>query len=175
MSKLQQLLAKLLDEGYVAIVHTQYIFTKKWYQEITGSETGVAIVPSQSKALATTSDKMDWSLRFMNLIKEAQVPARLEDNKGNVYYSNKYSEAAMKVFKKALEAGVSYPVLVKSVMLYYKSNVKYKKAIGNYFTQGDWRTDYEAMLETAVEGEQKLIDHIKNETEYHGGAGFTLG
>jgi hypothetical protein len=109
------------------------------------------------------STPQQWEMRFLNLIADAKVPAKLEDNRGGVYYANKFSIEGLKVFKAALLRGVDYSVLVKSVMLYYKSSVKYKKAIGNYFIQGDWRTDYEALLASASEGAEALTKHITNE------------
>jgi hypothetical protein len=179
MSELQQVLQKLLDGGYVALIGIppgqQYLFTKKFYAEIAQEPTGTAMVLVEAHGLPVKTFADDWALNFMTFISEAQVPARLEDNRGNPYYCNKYSEAAMKVFKKAMQAGVRYEVLVKSVMLYYKSNVRYKKAIGNYFVQGDWRSDYEALVQAAGNGETSLHNHIKQEVSDGGRSQYKLG
>jgi hypothetical protein len=60
-------------------------------------------------------------------------------------------------------------------MLYYKGSRRFKKTIGNYITEGDWRTDYEALKRSASQGEEALKNHIKEETEEDGYSGYTLG
>lgn len=122
-----------------------------------------------------TQQGMDWVKAFIGFINEAQVPARLESNRGEVYSVNKYSEDGMKAFRKALEGGIDYKLLVKSTMLYYKSSVRFKKAIGNYMAQGDWRSDYEALKVAALSGTTAIEQHLKQETKDNGHNPYRLG
>lgn len=106
----------------------------------------------------------DWTMYFLNFIMEAKVPKQILGPRGDPYYVNKFSEPALKVFRKALEKeGVIYDILVKSTTLYYASSVGLKKAIGNYFIQGDWRSDYESLLQAVRSGPEELTEHIKTE------------
>lgn len=176
MSNLRSLVQKLRDDGYVIIdIHHKYQFTDKFYADLdvvsTGEELGLVV---QDKGLMTMpKSTLEWELLFSNFILEAKIPRTLEDNRGQMYYANKASKDGLKEFRKALERGVVYPVLVKSTMLYYLSSVKYKKAIGNYFAQGDWRSDYEALLSSAETG--TIESHIKTETQHGGLTGYSLG
>ena len=115
----------------------------------------------------------DWEQLFMKFIQEAKVPQKLEGTRGEVYYANKYSVPGMKAFKKALQGGYVYDILVKSTMLYYKSSVKLKKAIGNYFAQEDFKSDYQALTEAAASG--TLTEHIKSETNDEQQSAWKLG
>lgn len=123
----------------------------------------LSVVPQA--VLSVEKFEIDWPVMFMELIRDAAVPARLEDNHGGEYDANKYSEEGMKAFKAAILTGADYRMLVRSVMLYYKSSLRYKKKIGNYFTQGDWRTDYLALSQAVEGGKEQLADHIKQETD----------
>lgn len=107
-----------------------------------------------------------WDMIFLKFIAEAKVPIRCDDGKGNYYETNKYSEDAMKVLRNAVEKrNINYDILVKSTMLYYHSSTRFKKKIGNYFIDGDWLSDYTNLLNKSQEGEQAVIDHIKQETK----------
>ena len=109
-----------------------------------------------------TSSKVDWTQRFLDFIKDAEVPARGEGKNGG-YDINKYSEEGMKAFKKAIESSVQYPVLVKSTMLYYKTHSAYALKIGNYMADGAWRSDYEMLLTSAKEG--TITEHIQQQLD----------
>ena len=194
MSKLQlpplpDLLAALIAGGYVIQRKDKYIFSAEFYKEITGvrqglmkTRSGELVVVEPKLPLATqnllpalpTTDT-NWDFLFIEFIKKAEVPARLEDGRGNPYYANKYSADALKVFKRALEKeGVNLDLLVKSTKLYYKSSVRYKKAIGNYIKDGDWKTDYNNLLDSAQEGQESLTKHIKDQTDAPY-TGYSLG
>lgn len=125
--------------------------------------------------VATLSKSIDWPVLFIQFITDAKVPRQLEDNRGGMYPANKYSEDGMKAFRKAMEAGVVYDVLVKSTMLYYKSGTRYKKAVGNYFAEGHWRTDYQNLLDAASQGTTKLDNHIKQETKTNEHTPYRMG
>lgn len=143
-----------------------------------GKNIDVSALPVPAKAVSLLpTKKEDWDTKFIHFIMAAQVPARIEDSQGNPYYANKFSEPALKVFRKALESGVDEQVLIKSTMLYYKSSVRYKKTIGNYFTGGDWRTDYEALVASASTSSEALNKHIKDEIKPNNGerSNYSIG
>lgn len=153
----------LLKNDLVEPSANRWILTGKFHDLVDKEEKAEALpVPAKSVSLLPTK-KEDWERLFMNFIMEAQVPARGEASDGTPYYLNRFSEDGLKVFKRALENGVVYEVLVRSTLLYYKSSTKLKKGIGNYFKQGDWRTDYEALLQSADQGIEALQSHIKQE------------
>lgn len=119
--------------------------------------------PTQNGAL-TTRDKLvtlDWTQAYLNFILEAEVPQRGEGKDGS-YDLNKYSEPAMKVFRKMIEKeGIIYGILVKSTMLYYKTHKRYAVTIGNYIEKGNWRSDYNALQSAAETG--NIAEHIQTE------------
>jgi hypothetical protein len=111
----------------------------------------------------------DWTQAYLNFIVEAEVPQRGEGKDGS-YDINKYSEPAMKVFRKMIEKnGIQYAVLVKSTMLYYKTHRRYPLTIGRYIAEGHWRSDYQALLSSAETGtiETHIKEQIDNDTEFN--------
>lgn len=106
---------------------------------------------------------INWPDAFINFIMAANVPKTLESN-GKVFDANKYSEPAMKEFQRMIsKEGIDLEILTKSTMLYYASNKDFKKKIGNYILDGDWRTDYLELISVAELGEKALKDHINKE------------
>lgn len=152
----------LLENNYVEITGGRWILTGEFHNLVENNPGNPLPVPVKSVSLLPTK-KEAWDKSFMDFILEAQIPARWEDSHGQTYYLNKFSEDGLKVFKKALESGVIYDVLVKSTMLYYKSSTRFKKTIGNYLKQGDWKTDYEALMLSAEGGKEGIESHIKQE------------
>lgn len=180
--QLPVLVSQLLNEGYVEVVNGNYLFTTKFSEdlklELFKPTLNQAVSQVPESAVTLWNKQTDWPLFFMNFIKEAAVPARLETRSGDAYYANKYSEPAMKVFRKALEKeGVNYTTLLRSTTLYYKSSVGYKKTIGNYFVQGDWRTDYIALEQAMRSGAKELTDHITEQVKakHDKPTNFTIG
>ncbi len=176
--KLKQHLEWLETSGVIKLDPTGFTFTQEG-QEIckalgyyNPTVFDVATIDKRKEELALFKDS-DWETMFINFIMEAKVPARLEGSNGDVYPGNKFSVPALKVFKKAINGGTVYDILVKSTMLYYKSNVRLKKAIGNYFVSGDWLSDYQALLSSASDG--TLYQHIKNETDAGTKSAWKLG
>lgn len=165
----------LLEKGYAADTKGKLSFTPHFHKAYGNIRNAVSIdVPVVSWGLSTDIilydpgksglyKYEDWSLMYMQFIREAKVPNRCMNSHGEPYDINKYSEDGMKAFQRALKTGVLYDILVKSTMLAYKSGSRYKKTIGNYMSQGDWRSDYNALLEKAQQGEQEVTNHIKDE------------
>lgn len=165
MLNLQEILTYLRDNTYVTKnTKDEWVFSEKFYHDLEVQGRAVVPVPKAGNVATLPKDGTEWQLLFIQLIEAAQVPKVLSDNRGGHYYANKYSEPAMKVFRKALEKDdVNYELLVKSVMLYYKSSVSYKKTISNYFTGGDWKTDYMALTQSISQGAEALTNHIQDE------------
>ena len=179
---LESLLLPLFDAGYIQVTELadSIEFTEAGIQAILKldrklvKKTPVPVV-SQNNTLTIIKLQQNWELGFINFIQEAKVPKYLDNGKGDSYVANNYSAPAMKIFRKAIEKeGILYDVLVKSTMLYYKSQRnRFKKAIGNYFIQGDWRSDYLALLEAAGTG--TIEQHIKSEIEDGNKSHWKLG
>lgn len=169
---LTEVIIFLRDNGYTTTKAGKLAFTKKFHEDHTaqkGAQDG-------ELGLVVFTGPSEISNQFIKFIVDAKVPTRLEDNRGNPYYANKYSEDAAKEFHRIMtKEGVAYDLIMKSTMLYYKSGVRFKKAIGNYIIQGDWRTDYEDLKNSAGAGEQELKDHIKNTIDGGGYSPFKLG
>lgn len=116
-----------------------------------------------------------WENRYKQFIMEAKVPARLDNNRGENYQVNGYSEKGMKAYRKACESGIEHELLVKSTMLYYHSRIRFKVAIGRYMEEGIWKTGYDALADAAGQGEQQVIDHIKAETQDDQQSSYRVG
>lgn len=116
---------------------------------------------------------VDWVSAYTSFIVAARIPARGESKSGEYYPMNKYSNPGMKAFRKIIEAGVDLDILIKSTMLYYKSGVKLKVAITRYMEDGLWRSDYEALVNSAEEG--KVEEHIKQQLNDGQHTDWTVG
>lgn len=184
LKPLKEILDELVQRGYVLEQKGKYKFTALFYEDLTGTRQGLVrtqsgeLVVAEPSLPANMPEKIiNWELAFVKFIAAAQVPERLNDNKGMPYYANKYSEAGMKVFRKIIEKeGVNIELLVQSTALYYKSSIAYKKTIGNYITDGDWRGDYQKLADAANTSEEAVIKHIQNEVKNESGySPYTLG
>ena len=69
----------------------------------------------------------------------------------------------MKAFQKAMKSGYDYVTLIAAIKLYYTGTTRFKKAIGNYMKDGDWRTDYERVKEHFANG--TLGELVKQESQ----------
>lgn len=187
---LQEIIKYLKDNKYILISQGKYIMSpefqqacKKQKEEIVekkfsaGDSIITSVMVSEHIGIITKVEpKINYSDWFIQFIKDAKVPSRLEDNHGNLYSANKYNEDARKIFQKALEKeGFDYTLLVRSTMLYYKSGIRYKKAIGTYFTSGEFRTDYLNLKQSAEEGTESLEQHLKEEINNGQHNRYTLG
>ena len=174
---LQEAVQWLMDNNYLIAIKGKYRVTAKFNKEVTGQEVGVMkygttimvqeTAPSLSPALTGSGSlhlsTTDWSQAYLNFIKEAEVPAKGMGNGGIPYDLNKYSEPAMKAFRKIIESGVMYPVLVKSTMLYYRTHRSFAYKLTRYIEEGFWRSDYEALLTSAEDG--TIVNHIQKEID----------
>lgn len=118
----------------------------------------------------TTSD---WDQFYIQFIREAEVPVRGESKSGS-YDINKFSNDGAKFFRKIIESGIKYSILVKSTLLYYKTRNQYQVTINNYIVNGLWRSDYDALLSSGEDGTieqhiQKTIDDGKGFSRFKRG------
>ena len=176
---LQQAVQQLCKEGYLYfnpnVDGGAHVLSKTGTDLLISASVPTLIKP-QNNALQVIKMQQDWMLAFMNFIMEAKIPKYCDPANGkDPYIVNNYSEPAMKVFKKAIEKElVVYDVLVKSTMLYYKSTKnKFKKAVGNYFVQGDWRSDYLALMDAAGTGTVESL--IKSEMDNGNKSSYSIG
>lgn len=156
--QLPEVLQYLINNHYVIGSKQGFKLTKKFHEDIKKESpvnTDLIILRNQYY--------FSWENRYKQFIIRAAVPVRLKDNKGMLYSSNNYSEAGMRAYRKAIESGTEQDLLEKATMLYYNSGISYKVAIGRFITEGIWKTHYDTLLSAAKQGEQKLLDHIKNE------------
>lgn len=82
-----------------------------------------------------------WTSEYIQFIADCEVPAYLEGNYGSKYAGNKYSEAGMRAYKKAITEGIPKKDLMNAVKSYYASDIKLKKSISAYMVSGEWRSD----------------------------------
>ena len=176
--ELRKIYEYLRDNQYILSSGDDLVFSKKFYQDMGMKKEEKRPVLKVISSPPTTQqvvvkvenlpskEVIDWRMKYMNFIAEARVPAKSDNGRGEMYDCNKYSEPAMKEFKRLIEVEkIIYDVLVKSTMLYYRASPNYRKKISNYIVDGDWRSDYLKLLNAAEQGEQAVKDHIKNETK----------
>lgn len=162
----------LRDNNYLmASKDGKYSFTKKWHEDLKNLGTNSVAVQREmvlskerSMELLKTNAEVQRGA-FLDFIFAAKIPRRLEGSGGNMYDVNKYSEEGFKVFQKCIASGIDISLLVKSTALYYASGTGFKKKIGNYLIDGDWRTDYLELLAAAEAGEESLKTHITEELD----------
>lgn len=142
----------LLQEGYIYKAVKYLKFTPKAYQELGDLARIAKLEPIQ----------LDWDARYIQFIRDADIPARAEDSRGEAYALNKYSTKGEYAFRKAIGGGIDYDRLVASTKLYYRSAVKLKVAIGRYMEEGLWRSDYDAFAQAEEAGNSS--EHVKQQT-----------
>lgn len=153
--ELLQVIQYLRDNGYLLMDKGKYLLSKKFTKDKEALE-------------GNTTKKIDvsnaWDMRFMQFIKDAGVPAKIETGKGEYFVGNIYNETAMKIFKAGIESGkVEYDLLVKSTKLYYRSGAKWKKKVANYFVDGDWQSDYQNLVQAQMTNqEDTYIKTVEN-------------
>lgn len=142
----------LVQNGYIESVKGKYRCTAKLNMTTKLTE--------QIDAAAA----QDWEAFYTRFIIESQVPKRGESSDGGVYDLNKYSNDAMKEFKKMLwKDGIEYALLLKVTQAYYKGPGRYKKTISNFILEGLWRMDYEVLKQQTPEQQQETIQKQMND------------
>lgn len=170
----------MLTEGYIlALGKGKYKLSTKFHQDVRFALQMPGIMVQLPRGVYESPGPpvhftFSWEEDYKRFIIEAKVPRRLDARDGS-YTANAYSVDGMKAFRKAIESGVILEMLTKSTMLYYHSTIKYKQAIGRYMHEGTWKTGYDELLAKANEGEQQVIDHIKQETTDEQQSSYRLG
>lgn len=186
--ELKSVMEWLVSNKYVSIHKGKPKFTTRYYKESTGIEkgltaqgtvrenlptvTGAAVAPFNPGAIGIYT-QVEWSFYYTEFIKACKIPSKALGTKGDSYALNKYSEDGMKAFRQAMKDGYKLEVLIMAVTLYYKSAISLKKAIGNYMSSGEWKTDYQTLLESAKDG--TLATYIKNEIKQNNGGSYSFG
>lgn len=177
----------LINNKYISMHNGKYKFTSLFYKELTGVEKGLTLKgnveePNLLPVVQTTELEVNkltiytqaqWVKFYMDFLKASDIPDRCNSTDGTTYALNKYSEEGMKVFQKAIKEGYNLQILISTVKLYYKSNIRLKKAIGRYMKDGDWRTDYEALKIHIEAG--SVVELIKQETADERATNYTIG
>lgn len=156
----------LTDNGYMQLIKNKPVFTDKFREALNGTSALVHATTTLAKA------KESLESVYIEFITRCQIPEKAHDSYGNVYSLNKYSKEGAKAFEAAIKAGFDLKILAITVTLYYKSAVKYKKSIHSYMTSGEWKTDYQLILQKQSEG--TLDKHIQDE-QYIQPSRFTRG
>lgn len=154
-----QTMNELVKAGLVTFIKTKPVFTDlaRTYLGKTPMSTGMVKAAEQGLVVAE-----NWEDKYKNFIVRCQVPMKGMDSTGNTYSMNNFSKDGLKAFMEILNAGYDLEVLCVTITLYYKSNLAYKKAIGNYLISREWVTLYDSVLTKHNEG--TLNNFIKNET-----------
>ena len=160
---LQEVTNYLVANGYAFCVKGNYKFTAKFHRELKNAQISASVPAMQQTQPLVVAVSTDWETRYKQFIVDARVPARCEGRYGEVYATNKYSEDGMKAFRKAIESGCVYEMLVMSTALYYKSGVRLKQSIGRYMSDGTWKSDYDSLISSAEQN--KVKEHIKETTD----------
>lgn len=159
----------LFANGYLHSVKGEFKLTVKFRKAMDALAAGHSVaksndlVPVKYQEAGIVAAKVDWVAQYKQFIIDANVPKRCEGRNGEMYATNTYSEPGMKAFRKAIESGTNYEMLVASTALYYKSGIRMKVAIGRYMEEGRWRTDYDALVASAENNTVK--EHIQSETD----------
>lgn len=167
----------MLTNGYIlALGRGKYKLSTKFHQEMRQAK---AVLPAHISGICFLVPQpleiFNWESHYKQFIIDARVPARLDNNKGESYQANGYSEKGLKAFRTACTGGIDQNLLRRSVQLYYASTLRFKVAIGRYMEEGIWKTHYDALANAAQQGETQLIDHIKQETQDGQQSSYRLG
>lgn len=164
---LREVVEFLVDNGYVSFTKRKLaVFTKKFNEEFSdipiGLDKGVVVHPDNTSLQTATVFEASYEEAYTKFLLACNIPRYSYDSFGKAYSINKYSEEGMKAFKKALQSGYKLELLQATIMLYYKSSTNYKKAVGNYLSSGEWKTDYDNIVKQAEAG--TLKDYVRTET-----------
>lgn len=134
----REVLEYLVYNNYVQVLSTGRICPTSKFQDLKSMD----------------CDAKSWDKMYLKFIKDTEVPALLYDLQGHSYAANLFTQDGLKSFKKALQGGISYESLVDIVKSYYKSEIRFKKTIGNYMKDNMW---YNSNETAPMEEEQKNV------------------
>lgn len=164
----------LVVNNYVEIHKGKPVFTQKARDEMKlFSKAAPPPLPSLEKVSTPAVPSGTIEEQYKQFIALCNIPHRSYDSYGRPYALNKFSVEGVQAFKKAIQKGYNLQVLAVAVTLYYKSNIQFKKAIGNYMSSGEWETDYDTILQKQKEG--TLKEHVKTEMNGSTVSWFTRG
>jgi hypothetical protein len=173
---LNEALEYLIEMKYVVEHQKKFKFTALFYKDLTGVakgliSTGKVLEPNLPSIREEKFEVLkvgtytlaEWTNLYSTFLRTCSIPEKGLGQNGDTYALNKYSEDGMKAFRLAMKSGYDYVTLIAAVKLYYTGNLRFKKAIGNYMKDGDWRTDYERVKSSFEAG--TLGELIKEEAK----------
>ncbi len=139
----------MVKEGYFIIHKNRYIVSEKFNREVLGKEEGLKRLPNKKLVVVEAGKAKpgmtveEWRSLYMKFIVDCNVPPYVNNGKGGVYEANKYSEAGLKEFRHIItNEAIDLNKLTKVTKEYYSNRQAMRKTIGNYITEGVWRTGY---------------------------------
>jgi hypothetical protein len=128
----------LLKNGYLAQVNGEITLTGKFKRTFNPLESAKAAeVFKESPPIFTQKDI--WE----KFVKDAEIPHRVSNQKGQSYTVRQYSNAlANRLAKIIADPDIDYKTLVQSTKNYYRSNA-FKFTLHNYFEKEVWKIEYD--------------------------------
>lgn len=123
------------------------------------------VTSMETPALTMADPGSRWEIAYKQLITNAQVPRRIETRRGESYPANNFSQEGLKAYRKAIEQGYDFTLMAKAVMLYYKSNITCKMAIGRFMSEGHWKTYYDDLAQAASQGVDAVNNLVTEQTK----------
>jgi hypothetical protein len=183
--ELKEVMEWLVTNKYVTIHKGKPKFTSLYHKEVTGIEKGLTVLGTVRENLPVAQQEsfdvikinaykpVDWVRFYQELITFCEIPSKAYSDRGDAYSLNKYSEDGMKAFQKSMKEGYDPRILAMAIKLYYKSSIRLKKAVGNYMSSGEWKTDYQNLVENAKNGTLDAL--IKQEVKTKNDGSYQFG
>jgi len=149
----------MVKAGLVTFIKNKPVFTDAARVHLSSSPSSTQLTTMTSQSLVVAENLED---KYKNFILQCKVPMKGYDSQGNAYSMNNFSKDGLKSFNEILAAGYDSVILQLAVAIYYKSNITYKKAIGNYLISREWVSLYDRVLTEHHQG--TLNKFVKNET-----------
>lgn len=180
----KQLFDALVEYKYVVFKDGNIIVTQDFYRDFGDPrrfETNLQLKHAASTDIAAPEVGLQVGVGVTRIqdtpltqfIIDAKIPEKAKSKTGS-YFINKYNAKAEKILIKALKDKLDYKVLVASTFLYYKSGVMVK-TIANYFLEGIWKDEYNALVDKVNSGEAEayLTNAMKEgANEEHGATSY---
>ena len=184
--ELNEIITELIRKGYILPAGDRYIFTTQFYKDLKKEDypdvrkaqydayrlmarkvkqemikQGWKAPDENLQAKTGMLENVDGKTAYIQFIKDCKIPNRAQSGTGFVYELNQYSEDGCKAFEKLMKEDIDYNILVQATSIYYSSPI-YKQKVGNYITQGTWRTYYDRLVAAKANGSTDKM--IRSET-----------
>jgi hypothetical protein len=176
----------LKDNHYLIEIDGSLVWTEKTKKSLTSVNSFVPVSlekkkeepPKNLPAVVRSVQKVrepDSTELWDEFIKAAEVPTRLPLGNGSYYWANRYNMKAAVILSGILrDPKINNQALIFATKLYYKQENTARQTIGNYLTQGTWRSCYQEFAEKAASGAESLEAYIReNMNSGNGQSAFT--